>query len=176
LRERRDRIGSGIVRFVAFSMTGDNGEPVNYARSGGPCNLALEYEAQAGFDKTADLLVNIVISNNKGQRLFGLPSDVVARTSAELGRRGRFVCRVPSLPLLPGTYELDIACLVNRELTDKVMGAASITVIDGDVFGTGRLPLNHYGDVVALYDWDLSGTGFMGSTVQAAALSKQQAV
>jgi lipopolysaccharide transport system ATP-binding protein len=153
LRERRDRTGSGVVRFVGFFMSGEDGEPVKYVKSGAAGMLVLEYEALPGFDKLADVLVNVVVSNNKGQRLFGLPSDVVGPTSAPLRRRGRFACHVPSLPLLPGTYELDIACLVNRELADKVMGAASITVIDGDFFGTGRLPSSYYGDLLSLYDW-----------------------
>jgi lipopolysaccharide transport system ATP-binding protein len=155
LRERRDRIGSGVVRFVGFFLTSKDGARLPYAQSGAATSLVLEYEAMPGFDRKSDLLVNIVVSNNKGQRVFGLPSDVVLSQPIALARRGRFVCTVASLPLLPGTYELDVACLVNRELTDKVMGAASFTVVEGDFFGTGRLPPNHYGDVVTSYDWTL---------------------
>jgi lipopolysaccharide transport system ATP-binding protein len=156
LRERHDRIGSGVVRFVGFFLAGRDGARLPYTQSGAATSLVLEYEAQPGFDRKSDLLVNIVVVNNKGQRLFGVPSDLVISQPVALARRGRFVCTVPSLPLLPGTYELDIACLVNRELTDKVMGAASITVVEGDFFGTGKLPPNHYGDVVTPYHWTFS--------------------
>ena len=116
-------------------------------------------EAQPGFDKSSDLLVNIVFSNNKGQRLFGVPTDVLPTAPVTLARRGRFVCTIPCLPLLPGNYELDIACLVNRELTDKVMGAASITVVEGDFHGTGRLPINYYGDLLTRYHWTFTADG-----------------
>ena len=158
LRERRDRIGSGVVKFVGVSLLGEDGQPVRYTQSGALTTLALEYEALPGFDRPSELLVNIVVSNNKGQRLFGVPSDVLPSQPAALGRRGRFVCTIPRLPLLPGTYELDIACLVNRELTDKVMGAASVTVIEGNFHGTGRLPTNYYGDMLAHYQWSFEAS------------------
>lgn len=154
LSDRNDRIGSGVLRFKKLQLTDGSGRPINHLRCGGAASIALEYECDKGFDGPADLIVNIVFSNSKGVRLFGVPTDAIRRTDGHLYPHGRFVCHIPKLPLLPGNYEVDIACIRNRELTDKIMGAATITVTEGDPHGTGALPHPHYGDIVLPYSWD----------------------
>lgn len=154
LYDRKDRIGSGVVRFRKLSLTDSNGRAVNHLRCGESGSIALDYECDRGFEGPADLIVNIVFSNSKGVRLFGVPTDAIRRTDGQLYPKGRFVCHIPKLPLLPGNYEVDIACLRNRELADKIMGAATITVTEGDPYGTGALPHPHYGDIVLPYSWD----------------------
>ncbi|KPF66568.1 hypothetical protein IP69_14775 [Bosea sp. AAP35] len=154
LADRRDRIGSGVVRFTSYHLEDLSGQVLNYVRSGEPASIVLNYECQPGFDGPAELLANIVFSNSKGVRLFGAPSDATRQTKGRLWPKGRLVCRLPEVPLLPGNYELDIACLRDRELADKIMGAATLTVIEGDPFGTGALPHPHFGDVVIRYGWD----------------------
>lgn len=156
LRLRNDRTGGGTMRFVSLYFENESGQRIYYVTSGSTFNLVLEYESQAGFEGEADLLVNVVFINSKGNRLFGVPSDVMLRTRATLMTNGRFTCRIIKLPLMPGNYELDIACLRNRELADKVTGAASLVVVEGSFFCSGRLPLHTYGDVLVNYDWELS--------------------
>lgn len=154
LASRRDRIGSGVVRFVALRTGDEHGRPLTHVRCGEPMTIALDYTCDQGFDGPADLVVNIVFSNAKGMRLFGLPTDAIRRTDGRLWPEGRFVCQLPELPLLPGNYEMDIACIRNRELADKIMAAGTLTVTEGDPYGTGVLPHPHYGDVVLRYSWD----------------------
>lgn len=154
LADRRDRTGSGVVRFTAYTLGDAEGRPVSYVRSGEPATIMLDYECQEGFDGPANLLVNIVVANGRGVRLFGLPSDAVRQTDGRLWPKGRLICRLPEVPLLPGNYELDIACVRDRELVDKIMGAATLTVTEGDPFGTGALPHPHFGDVVVRYGWE----------------------
>jgi lipopolysaccharide transport system ATP-binding protein len=154
LASRQDRLGSGIARFTACHLESQHGQQVGYVRSGDPATVVLRYECSAGYDGPADLLANIVFSNSKGVRLFGVPTDAIRRTEGQLWAKGRLVCRIPGLPLMPGNYELDIALIRNRELVDKIMGAATITVVEGDPYGTGALPHPHFGDVVIPYSWD----------------------
>ena len=156
LRLRNDRTGGGTMRFVSLYFENEAGLRVQYVTSGSTLQLVLEYETPAEFEGEADLLVNIVFINSKGNRLFGVPSDVMLRTRATLVTNGRFSCQIDKLPLMPGNYELDIACLRNRELADKVTGAASLVVVEGAFFSSGRLPLHTHGDVLVNYDWELS--------------------
>lgn len=153
LLTRRDRLGSGLLRFTRFLMEDAAGRPVGHVRTGDPITLVLEYECEPAALGPAEALVNIVFSNSKGVRLFGLPSDASRNMDGMLHPRGRFVCRLPELPLRPGVYEVDIAILRNRELADKVMSAAAVTVVEGDPLGTGALPHPTFGDVVLRYGW-----------------------
>jgi lipopolysaccharide transport system ATP-binding protein len=154
LSSRTDRTGSGVVRFTGLHLEDESGQRVKYARCGEPVRVVLEYQCAPEYTGRAEVIANVVFSNSKGTRLFGLPSDAVRQTDGVLWPAGRFVCRLPALPLMPGNYDLDIACIRNRELTDKIMSASTITVVEGDPLGSGALPHPHYGDVVTRYGWE----------------------
>lgn len=158
LKTRVDRTGSGVLRFTGVYLADDRGQKITHAISGSPVNVVLEYQCKPGFEGPADLLVNIVFSNTKGVRLFGVPSDAIRHNSGIIGSTGQFTCRVREFPVLPGNYEIDIACLRNRELADKIMQAATITVLEGDPFGTGALPHPFFGDVIVHYGWEFEPT------------------
>lgn len=146
------RTGSGLLRFTNFFLEDINGNPCKSVRSGDPVRLVMEYTSEFK-GQPNDVMVNVVFANQKGHRLFGLPSDVTRSKLVDLSSTGRFVCTIPCLPLIPGNYEVDISCLVNRELTDKIMSATSIIVTEGDFYGTGRLPISYYGNILVNYDW-----------------------
>ncbi|MCK6625133.1 MAG: ATP-binding cassette domain-containing protein [Anaerolineae bacterium] len=146
------RTGSGLLRFTNFFLEDINGNPCKSVRAGDPVRLVMEYTSEFN-GQPNDVMVNVVFANQKGHRLFGLPSDVTRSKLLDLSSAGRFVCTIPSLPLIPGNYEVDISCLVNRELTDKIMSATSIIVTEGDFYGTGRLPISYYGNILVSYDW-----------------------
>jgi lipopolysaccharide transport system ATP-binding protein len=154
LSNRTDRTGSGVVRFTGLHLEDESGQTVKYARCGDPIRVVLEYECAPEYTGPAEVLANVVFSNSKGTRLFGLPSDAVRQTEGVLWPAGRLVCRLPLLPLMPGNYDLDVACIRNRELTDKIMSASTITVVEGDPLGSGALPHPHYGDVVTPCGWE----------------------
>lgn len=155
LRLRHDRSGSGAMRFTSIRLEDAQGRSVQYVASGATVYFVLEYEAPSEFAGAADLLVNIVVTNAKGNRLFGLPSDVVLKTHAELKPCGSFRCKVENLPLMPGSYEMDVACVRDRELADKVTGAGSLVVVEGEYYSSGKLPLHQFGDLLVRFDWEL---------------------
>lgn len=155
IAERRDRTGSGALRIVGFWLEDAEGNRVTSGRTGADINLVFEYATLEAPEGAHELRVTAVVAGSQGLRLFGLPSDVVTTLSGVLGKRGRFVCTVPKLPLQPGNYEIDISVFVGREMTDKVMKAGSLTVIEGDYFASGRLPHAHAGDLLVPFGWRL---------------------
>ena len=155
IRDRRDRTGSGALRLVGFWLEDAQGNRITSARTGRAINLVLEYETLESYAGLQEVRVTAVVTGSRGLRLFGLPSDVVTSLSAVLGRRGRLICTLPKLPLQPGNYEIDVSVFVGREMTDKVMKAGSLTVVDGDYFPTGRLPHPYAGDLLVPFAWRL---------------------
>ena len=155
LSKRRERSGSGQLRMTKVVLQDANGANISYAKSGDAVRLVVEYDAAPELVGTRNIIANIVISTANGMRLFGLPSDILRKTKATIRPSGRLTCSLDKLPLLPGHYGLDISIVVERELADKVMGAAAITIVEGDYFGTQLLPISHYGNVLVGYDWNL---------------------
>jgi lipopolysaccharide transport system ATP-binding protein len=48
------------------------------------------------------------------------------------------VCEIPSLPLTPGEYRIDLALVAGHEVLDYVEGAFPLTVVGGDYYGNGN--------------------------------------
>ena len=71
-------------------------------------------------------------------------------------RRGVITCSLPKAPLLPGLYTLNAYCTVAGQVADWVKDAATIEVLEGDYFGTGKLPLPGYGSTVIAHTWRVS--------------------
>jgi lipopolysaccharide transport system ATP-binding protein len=51
-----------------------------------------------------------------------------------------FVCHIPSLPLVPGEYRLDVGLDIATRPADWVDGATRLTVVKADYYGTGIVP------------------------------------
>lgn len=154
LSERTDRDGSGIFQFTGIRLEDQNGEPLEYARTGETLRLAFNYRYDVAFGRKKNVVLNAVISNSQGQRLFGLPSDIFRQPHTTLDNGGKFVCTIDRLALLPGRYALDVSCIVDRELTDKILGAANFNVVEGNYYGTERLPSSYYGNMLVDYKWE----------------------
>jgi lipopolysaccharide transport system ATP-binding protein len=68
---------------------------------------------------------------------------------------GEAVCRIPRCPFSPGSYSLNIYCEVNGILADWVQEAKQVTVVEGDFYGTGKLPSVAHGGFLVDQHWDI---------------------
>jgi lipopolysaccharide transport system ATP-binding protein len=66
---------------------------------------------------------------------------------------GTFVCEIPSLVLVAGTYKILLALITDDILVDVVEDAARIDVVESDYYGTGKAPWN--GLIVLKHHWHL---------------------
>lgn len=155
LAERNDRTGTGSFRFKSIRYLNEHSQPCNAAETGRDLQIALEYEALVPIEKQPwDVVVCVIIENDKRQRIFGLPSEVLPVDLTKIHRSGNFVCRIRKLPLLPGVYEITASLLINRQLVDKLVCARRLPVFTGDYYGTGKLPLGHFGPVCVDFQWN----------------------
>ena len=147
------RPGSGLVRFTGMRIEDLNGKPISSVPAGKGVRIIFDYVNNLG-QLSNEVILTIVVVGSKGLRLFGMPSDIIRSELVLEKRKGQFVCTVPKLPLLPGHYDVIASCLVNRELTDKIVGTCHITVCDNDYFGTGRLQQGSFGDGLIDFKWE----------------------
>lgn len=98
----------------------------------------------------------IIVHNERRQRVAVLHTRF--QTSMDLPRRQhlRLACRIPNLPLVPGTYGIDIAISDGQQLIERVEQAGQLHVTFVDVFGTGRLPNSSQGCIVLPCAWSLA--------------------
>jgi lipopolysaccharide transport system ATP-binding protein len=141
LTERRDRQGDGRLRFTQLDTT---------LRTGNPSEFRIGYEAE---EPLHNVDVAISIFSSRGEGAGHLFTGSTGQTFDTISERGTFVCRIPDMPMIPGSYLINLYSTVNGVISDWVIEAATIDVAEGDFFGTGRLPPPGYGSVLVSHDW-----------------------
>jgi lipopolysaccharide transport system ATP-binding protein len=147
--ERTDREGNGRLRFKSVSF---NGVRTKVLRSGEATAIALSYE---GNSTLKSVEVSLAFYSALGQPVLYLSSDLSGDSFSDIPPSGNLVGTFDRLPLMPGSYSLNISCTVNGVLADWVKDAARIQVAEGDYFGTGKLPSPEYGSVLVPYRWKI---------------------
>jgi lipopolysaccharide transport system ATP-binding protein len=154
LEARQDRRGEGRLRFTKASVLNDRGEPIDSALSGQDISIALEY-ATRGAATLQSAVVQIKVAGLLGQPLFACLSRAAHNEPLTLAPGGRILCTIPRLPLLPGVYTYSVWCTVGGTLEDSVAEAGKLSVVEGDYFGTGKLPRNQAGDFLVAHHWSV---------------------
>jgi len=150
--QRKDRKGNGRMRFTHVEVRNARGEPVTNVSSGDDIAISLDYEIRDGVALN-DAVVQIKFLGELGQPIFVCLSRASVQDPMRLNQTGRLVCHIPRLPLLQGLYPFSIWCTAGNVLEDLVPQAGNLSVIEGDYFGTGRLPPKENGDVLLNHRW-----------------------
>jgi len=150
LGSRHDRVGNGDLRFVDLALRPATAAMAGPAICGAPAELVLRYE---GLRRKADVQVSVAVFTTLGEGCLFFDSEMAGTPLASPPATGEMVCTFDRLPLLPGTYTANIYCTVGGELADWVVGAGKLEVVEGDFFGSGKLPPAGYGHVVAAHRW-----------------------
>jgi lipopolysaccharide transport system ATP-binding protein len=91
-------------------------------------------------DVPGNLTLGIGLNNARGQRVALFHSEyhknLVFRGADEM----TITCDIPSLPLAPASYTIDLVLADGFNIIERVERAASLEVVFKDVLGTGKIP------------------------------------
>src|SRR5262245_9372533 len=137
--DRTDRRGNGRLRVQAITLRGDDGSEIGALHLGEPATIEVHYTSPRG-QQLRNVAVDLALDTIFGQRVTLLRNEMAGRNLDVLPPRGTIACRVPRLPLVPGAYQLTFYVTVNGVQADWLINAGTIDVVEGDYFGTGRIP------------------------------------
>ncbi len=157
LAARRDRAGSGALRFTGLELRAGAAPRAGCAPATAlPLAIALRYAA-AGEAPLKGVRVAVLVLDALGGRVLATDTRLVNADFAELPRAGELVCEIPELPLAAGRYQLNVWATVAGDVADHVEDAAPLAVEEGDPFGTGRTTqAEKHGACVARHAWRLA--------------------
>jgi lipopolysaccharide transport system ATP-binding protein len=144
IREREDREGDGRIRFT--DVRAGNGS----VRTGEPCEVSLRYEGKPG---PGTVRVSLAVYGALVEPIFQCLNDVSGDVFDEVATEGTYTCTIPRLPLAPGHYTVSVFCEIDGQIADWVQHAAVLEVVEGDFFGTGRLPSQTHGRFYVDHSW-----------------------
>jgi lipopolysaccharide transport system ATP-binding protein len=150
LKERNDRVGTGRVRAISFSIKDPIGNQVKKLRSG------QSYKFMIGYENIGEPIRNGVASfdvYDEYNRIL-LFRSTFTKESLALDARGVISCFVERLPLAKGSYTCSIYLAdADVETLDYIEQAAALVVEDGDFFGTGSAGLPSHCKVLTVAHW-----------------------
>ncbi len=136
LSARTDRRGRGEILITKIDLLGEDYQSINNAISGRKVIIRLYYAAnKKEVFRNCRMSVSIHIN---GTAYVLLSSELVTNDELVLTGDGFVDCIIPGLPLSRGEYYLNSFIEANKTIQDWVEGAAVLSVIDGDFYGTGR--------------------------------------
>jgi lipopolysaccharide transport system ATP-binding protein len=139
LSQRRDRKGSGKIRFLSARALGDEDGTGSYWVCGKPGRLVVEFENKAGKD-LRDVRFSVGFDDSTGQRILLLDSDLAGNLPQPIpADHGCFEIMLDEVPLMPGSYHFTLFAAVSGEEADWIQSAGTVAVEPGDFFKTGRL-------------------------------------
>jgi hypothetical protein len=149
LKERRDRTGTGFVRFTSADVKGGTSGPADDpVKTGETAWVTIGLENRCGRN-LRKVRVNIGIDDFTGHRIALLSTDLMAATSLEFDTgESRLDVRIERLPLVPGKYWFTLYCAIDGETADWVQTAGFFEVTPGSDQGRGALAYAYQGHVV----------------------------
>jgi lipopolysaccharide transport system ATP-binding protein len=140
LLERRDRDGTGKVRFASLTFKDPAGQPLATMMSGMPLQIEI---GLARSDKATlnSVRVALEIDDEAGRRVLLLSTRLAGSDFPTLDSDvDALSVHIPRLTLAPGKYGITLFCSVGGEIADWVKNAGSFDVEGGDFYGSGQMP------------------------------------
>ena len=122
--------------------------------AGGEVNFNIEL---LNFPDILQAQCGIIIKNDRDQRVVSFQSWYHSGLLVDGAVRKMLSCKVPSLPLIPGKYSVDLILSDGYQIIEKVEEAATFDIIFDDIFGTGKLPTQGQGYIALPCRWSVLG-------------------
>jgi lipopolysaccharide transport system ATP-binding protein len=154
-----DRSGAknALELFKRLELRPNGGPPSDVIRMGDRLQVEIAVE---GLDAIPQPNVHVTVGSSSTQTLFRLSSRMLRLEAAHTRCRDEtIVIEIPSLPLTPGDYHLNVGAHDLKDssiLFDEVHHAAEFSVIPADVLGTGyQFTASRDGHFVIPWDWEV---------------------
>lgn len=105
-------------------------------------------------DIPGNLTLGIGLNNARGQRVALFHTEYHKGMTFRGAKEMTLNCEIPSLPLAPASYSVDLVLADGYNIIERVERAAQVEVVFNDVFGTGKLPNGKQSTVVLPCMWN----------------------
>ena len=126
---------------------------VTSLRTGTEVRIEILFQNNLANQDVAGTIISLAFVSKYGQPLILCRNDYTGDEFIAKAHFTKAVCIIPNFPLMPGTYDLNLYAECKGEVLDWVQSAVQMEVIEGDFYGTGRLPPRSYGTVLVKHQW-----------------------
>ncbi len=137
LRRHSGRGRTWTPCMTRVTLSSDCGDSAGTLRMGSPLSIAVDFSSVSPINP----VLGVVVKTAMGAAVFCVNNLFIGGYSfAERPKSGSISCKFDTIPLVPGTYYLDLWLNNGTENLDVIHEAISFDVLAADIFGTGQLP------------------------------------
>jgi lipopolysaccharide transport system ATP-binding protein len=149
-KKPRFQVSDRLPIIVGFRIEGGiDGRPL--IKTGGSLLFSIELK---DYEDLSRVECAIAITDQHGKRIAIFHTVYHSNLIIMGAKFGIIKCYVPSLPLVPGTYLVDVIVGNGYQTVERLERVAKIEVIFDDIFHTGKLPGKNQGCVVFPCHWE----------------------
>jgi lipopolysaccharide transport system ATP-binding protein len=138
------RAGKSLRILQKVSLQSAAGSAASAIRMGESLTIRVEFAGERGFRPN----INICVKNYFGVPVFTVSTRVQKQfQTSETMNAGEIVCHLRDLPLLEGTYSIDLFLGEEYACLDGIYDAISFEVLPADVFDSGQVPHSSEGTI-----------------------------
>lgn len=142
--------GNHKITITNVELLNEHQNPTAIVESGRDAFLKLHYQSN---ELGPDPIVIIDVRNNLEQLLFSCNSRNSYDGVLKLKKSGLIICKIPKLPLLAGSYGVDLCLKYGHELAFSYLNAFTLEVERGDFFGTGKINADLTNGMIISHNW-----------------------
>lgn len=154
----RTKPHNGAVQLSRLHFLDENGKPTWHVSCGRPMSVVIGYEFEASARPQTTMFA-ITVSSIYNHRITTWRSNDTYPEAIRIDRPGEVICRIPKLPLRPGSYKVTVGCNSEAGPSDGVYDAAVMEVVGTDFYPSGQIPLPSHGDVLVEHEWQVPRNG-----------------
>jgi lipopolysaccharide transport system ATP-binding protein len=151
---QQGRGGKKAFELTDVGLLDRAGNPIKAVMSGRDFSVRLQYTTD-GSCNLKNSWTGLTFADSSGRPLFACNSVTSRPGPLPIPTKGSLVCQFKKFPLLPGNYILGFTFQDNNNVAAvSYENIFRLQVVEGDFFGTGKLPDNRYGPLVVDHCWE----------------------
>jgi lipopolysaccharide transport system ATP-binding protein len=148
----QQRSGDGRATVESVQITDFEGNALELIRSG--MDVAFRVGIKRHAARVRDSLLAMGITTLSGDGVMHFSTETFGLQLDELGAEMTMVCKIPRLPLRGGVYSMNLFLKSSGMINDYLIDAYRFEIVDGDFYGTGKMPSEGYPYFLPTYRWD----------------------
>jgi homopolymeric O-antigen transport system ATP-binding protein len=150
---RKDRQGTGVLKFIGFSINNFNDEQIQCIPSGMTFKIVLKIKNNSS-ETLNNIRISLGIDDNQSRRITVLGNDLSGQTiSFKPNETKDVTIKIPDNPFQEGYYYFTLFSSLENTILDWVINAGSFEVENGDFFNTGRLAQKSQGHILIKHEF-----------------------
>ena len=154
LTERRNDYLADKLIAQSLRILDKEGMPKNTFLMGEEMHLVVDVQGMSDY---REALIGVIFKSIDGQWITSINSGMTcSHVDEPRQKEEQAILRIPTIPLTPGFYWIDVSVAqqgIGR--LDYIEHAASFTVAEADVYGSGYRTTRYFGLVYLMGDWEI---------------------